>query len=280
MKKDLAYLLKKKINGRPITMVTAYDFPTARIADQAGVDAILVGDSVGTNMLGYASEREVTMEDMLHHTAAAARGIQEAFFFTDMPYRSAETPHDAEKNARRFLEKGAACVKLEGWRDKCRVVSYLSRIKIPVCAHIGYNPQIHGARPRVFGASVQEARELIESAGLLEKAGAALLILEKIPEEVAGIITGNLRIPVIGIGSGRRCDGQILVINDILGISDRTFKHARRFMDFHTLALKAIRNYIVTVEKRRFPAERHAHHGESVVADALEASTPKVIKTR
>jgi 3-methyl-2-oxobutanoate hydroxymethyltransferase len=260
MKKDLAYLVKKKKNGRPITMVTAYDCPTARIADEAGVDAVLVGDSVGTNMLGYDSEREVTMEDMLHHTAAAARGIKETYFFADMPYRSAETPHDAEKNARKILEKGAACVKLEGWREKCGVVAYLSKKNIPVCAHIGYNPQIHGARPRVFGASAEEARELLESASLLEKAGAILLILEKVPEEVAGIITKALRIPVIGIGSGRLCDGQVLVINDILGISERIYKHARAFLTYKADVLKAIRSYAEAVENGSFPGEEHVHH--------------------
>jgi 3-methyl-2-oxobutanoate hydroxymethyltransferase len=260
MKKDLAYLEKKKKNGRPITMVTAYDCPTARIADEAGVDAVLVGDSVGTNMLGYASEREVTMEDMLHHTAAAARGIQNAYFFADMPYRSAETPLDAEKNAQRLLGKGALCVKLEGWREECGIVAYLSKKSIPVCAHIGYNPQIHGAKPKVFGANAREARELIESAGLLEKAGAILLILEKVPEEVAGIITKALRIPVIGIGSGRLCDGQVLVINDVLGIGERSFRHARAFMDYRTKALDALRAYTAAVENGSFPAEEHVHH--------------------
>ena len=241
-------------------MVTAYDCPTARIADEAGVDAVLVGDSVGTNVLGYASEREVTMEDMLHHTAAAARGIQEAFFFADMPYRSAETPQDAKKNALRLLGKGALCVKIEGWREECGIVAYLSKKRISVCAHIGYNPQIHGARPKVFGANAREARELIESASLLEKAGAVLLILEKVPEEVAGMITKSLTIPVIGIGSGRLCDGQVLVINDVLGIGERSFRHARAFMDYRAKALDALRVYTAAVEKGAFPAEEHVHH--------------------
>lgn len=241
-------------------MVTAYDCPTARIADKAGIDAVLVGDSVGTNVLGYVSEREVTMEDMLHHTAAAARGIKNAYFFTDMPYRSADTPHNAEKNARRLLENGAECVKLEGWREKCPVVAHLTGKKIPVCAHIGYNPQVYGPSPRVFGAGAAEARELIESARLLEKAGAVLLILEKVPEEISGIITRELRIPVIGIGSGRWCDGQVLVINDVLGISERNFRHACAFMDYRVQALEALRAYAAAVEKGVFPAEQHVHH--------------------
>jgi len=260
MKKNISDLVNKKKNGIPITMVTAYDFPTAQIADEAGVDAILVGDSVGTNMLGYASEREVTMEDMLHHTAAAARGIKNAYFFADLPFQSAETLLDAEKNSRRLLEKGAECVKLEGWREKCGVVAHLSQKNIPVCAHIGYNPQIHGASPKVFGTSAKEAERLVESARMLEKAGAVLLIIEKVPEEVAGIITKNLRIPVVGIGSGRWCDGQILVINDVLGISGRTFKHARAFLDFRTQALSSLRTYAAEVEKGGFPAEENVHH--------------------
>jgi 3-methyl-2-oxobutanoate hydroxymethyltransferase len=260
MKKNIDYLLNMKKNSRPITMVTAYDFPTAQIADQAGIDAILVGDSVGTNMLGYASEQEVTMEDMLHHTAAAARGITTAFFLADLPYHSIETPDDAEKNSRRLLEKGAECVKLEGWREKCGVVAHLSQKNISVCAHIGYNPQIHGARPKVFGATAEEAQLLIESALLLEKAGAVLLIIEKVPEEVAGIITKNLRIPTIGIGSGRFCSGQVLVMNDLLGISGRVFKHARAFMDYRTRALEALREYAAEVENGGFPEEKNVHH--------------------
>jgi 3-methyl-2-oxobutanoate hydroxymethyltransferase len=260
MKKDLAYLHKKKKSGRPITMVTAYDCPTARIADEAGIDAILVGDSVGTNVLGYASEREVTMADMLHHTAAAARGVSRAFFFADMPYRAAETLRNAERNALKLLALGAACVKLEGWSENCALVAYLTRENIPVCAHIGYNPQIHGARPKVFGADAQEARALIESACLLEKAGAVLLILEKVPEEVAGIITKALHIPVVGIGSGRHCDGQVLVVNDVLGMAERRFRHARAFMQYRERATAALRTYAAAVEKRSFPADRHAHH--------------------
>jgi 3-methyl-2-oxobutanoate hydroxymethyltransferase len=260
MKKDLAYLCDKKKSGRPITMVTAYDCPTARAADEAGIDAVLVGDSVGTNVLGYASEREVTMEDMLHHTAAAARGIRQAWFFADMPYQSADTPLSAEKNARKLLEKGAECVKFEGWREKCPVVAYLTGKNIPVCAHIGYNPQVHGAKPKVFGADATEARELIESARLLEKAGAILLILEKVPEEVSGIITKALRIPVVGIGSGRLCDGQVLVVNDVLGISEQKFRHARAFSDLRLRALDAMKAYAAAVENSAFPAEEHVHH--------------------
>ena len=222
-------------------------------------------------MLGYASEREVTMADMLHHTAAAARGIKTPFFSptcrTAPPttrVRPKKTPGGSSKRGR--------CVKLEGWREKSGVIAHLTKKNIPVCAHIGYNPQIHGARPKVFGADRNEARVLIESARLLEQAGAVLLIVEKVPEEVAGIIAGSLRIPVIGIGSGGSCDGQILVINDVLGISERCFRHARAFMNYRALALKALRAYVAEVERGAFPAEVHVHHIDIKQLTGLGAS--------
>jgi 3-methyl-2-oxobutanoate hydroxymethyltransferase len=270
MKKNLASLYTKKKNGIPITMVTAYDFPTARIADAVGVDAVLVGDSVGTNMLGYASEREVSMADMLHHAAAVARGTREAFLLADLPFRSVDTGPDAEKNSFALIERGITCVKLEGWREKCGIVAHLSNNKIPVCAHIGYNPQLHGPKPKVFGSTVEEARELVESARKLEEAGAVLLVLEKITEEVAGSITKELRIPTIGIGSGRLCDGQVLVMNDLLGMTGQRFKHARAFMDFNALASEAIKSYVAEVEKRNFPAEQNVHHAGPDVVKGLK----------
>jgi len=260
MKRNLDYLLKKKKNLDPITMVTAYDFPTAQIADEAGVDAVLVGDSVGTNMLGYASEQEVTLSDMVHHTSAVARGIKNAWLLADLPFQSAETPTAAEKNARFLLEAGAEVVKIEGWAGKRAIVAHLAKKKIPVCAHIGYNPQLQGMKPKVFGASVDGARQLIESALRLEDAGAVLIVLEKITEEVAGLITESLRIPTIGIGSGRSCDGQVLVINDILGLSPKTFRHARSFINLRELTLKAIQAYRAAVETRGFPEEKNVHH--------------------
>ena len=257
MEKTLDYLRAKKKNGIPIVMLTAYDCVMARIEDEAGVDAILVGDSVGTNVLGYASERDVTMADMVHHTAAVARGVRHAYLLADMPYRSADTFRTAEKHAGRLLGAGAECVKIEGWRDRRRIIARLSEKKIPVCAHIGYNPQIHGL-PRVFGRTAVEALDLVQSALLLQEAGAVLLIVEKIPREVAAIITQTLSIPVIGIGCGAQCNGQVLVINDLLGALPRTFKHARRYMDLYGSAFKAVESFGRDVFKRRFPAARHA----------------------
>jgi 3-methyl-2-oxobutanoate hydroxymethyltransferase len=269
MKKELEYLVEKKKRGQPITMVTAYDFPTARIADEAGVDALLVGDSVGTNMLGYSSERDVTMADMLHHAAAVARAAKRAFLLVDMPYHAADTAEEALKNARAFAGCGIACVKIEGWREKCAIVAHLSAKGIPVCGHIGYNPQLHGPKPKVFGTTADEAKSLLESARELEAAGARLIVLEKVTEEVAAAISKKLSIPTIGIGSGRFCDGQVLVMNDLLGMTGRTFKHARAFMDFHALAGEAIKEYVSAVEQRSFPAEGNVHHAGADVVKGL-----------
>jgi 3-methyl-2-oxobutanoate hydroxymethyltransferase len=234
------------------------------------VDAILVGDSVGTNVLGYASEQEVTLADMVHHTRAVARGVQSAFLIADLPFRSADEPFQAETNARLLLENGADCVKLEGWGEKRFVVEHLAKKKIAVCAHIGYNPQVHGMKAKIFGASAAEAHALIESARALQEAGAVLIIMEKLPEEVAGIITESLTIPTIGIGSGRRCNGQVLVVNDILGISPRAFKHARAFANFHALAQVAVRGYTDAVENREFPAEENFRHIDARELEKLQ----------
>jgi 3-methyl-2-oxobutanoate hydroxymethyltransferase len=258
MKKDINFLLNKKKQGIPITMVTAYDCPTAHIEDAAGIDAVLVGDSLGTNVLGYSSERDVTMTDMIHHTAAVARGIRQAFVLADLPFRSVETNSEAEKNADLLVRNGAECVKIEGWREMCPVIEYLSKKQFRVCAHIGYNPQIHGFRPRTFGKTAAEAQDLLESGCLLQDSGAQLIVVEKITTEVAGVIAGKLRIPVIGIGSGPLCDGQVLVINDLLGFSETTFRHVRRFAESYQTALEAVTAYAEEVEKRRFPAHAHS----------------------
>jgi 3-methyl-2-oxobutanoate hydroxymethyltransferase len=275
MKKDINFLLGKKKRGVPITMVTAYDFPTARIEDDAGIDAVLVGDSVGTNVLGYGSEREVSMADMVHHTAAVARGIRQAFILADLPFGSVESALEAEKNADLLVKSGAECVKLEGWRERCPVIEHLSKRQFIVCAHIGYNPQIHGSRPRTFGKSSDEARDLLESGRMLQDSGAQLVIVEKITTEVAGLITQELHIPVIGIGSGPLCDGQVLVINDLLGLSERTFRHVRRFAEFHRAALSAVSDYAEAVEKRRFPAEEHTRYMDSAERHAFQENTKK-----
>ena len=257
-KKDGAYLRRKKEAHEPIVMLTCYDYPTAVLEDQAGIDVILVGDSVGTNILGYASETEVTVEDMVHHLRAVRRGVEKAYVLLDMPYRSFETPETALENARIFLTNGADGVKLEGGLEQDPVVRALVQAGIEVCGHIGFTPQTLGSKGKVQGKSFDQAKVLIQSALALEEAGVIMLVLELVTEDLAGLITEQLRIPTIGIGAGRFCDGQVLVINDVLGISPFTRKIAKRYQEYQDLTLQAIRSYREDIEQRRFPTEANA----------------------
>lgn len=262
-------LLDKMKAGIPVSMVTAYDAPAARILLECGVDVLLVGDSVGTNVLGYASEQEVTMQDMIHHCKAVARGAHGGYILADIPFGGAADPEKALENARLLVEAGAQSIKIEGWENKKAVVSYLAERDIAVCGHIGYNPQYHGSRGRVFGRDTQVARELLRSARVLEEAGARMLIIEKVPEEVAKIIADRSSIPVIGIGSGRFCDGQVLVLHDIIGLAPRTFRHARQYAQVHMVISDAVTRFREDVEQHRFPGMEHASHVDAAQADAL-----------
>lgn len=258
IKKDI--LFEKKRNNEPIVMATAYDYAMARFEEEAGVDVVLVGDSVGTNVLGYADETEVTMADMLHHCKAVVRGISKAFCIVDMPFGAADDPFKALENGRLLIGTGADCVKIEGWADNKSIIECLSGKGIDVCGHIGYNPQIHGPRGKVFGKDEAQARELIKSAQILQDAGAIMIVIEKVPFEVASLIAEKCTIPIIGIGSGKGCDGQVLVVNDILGFGEKTFRHAKKYMDFRTEASTAIRNYCSEVRSRIFPGETNSVH--------------------
>jgi 3-methyl-2-oxobutanoate hydroxymethyltransferase len=260
MKKNINFLLEKKHDGIPVTMLTAYDYPTAKILDEAGIDSILVGDSVGTNVLGYQSEQEVTIADMLHHLRAVARAVKTAFVVVDLPFGTVDDPWIALENGRLLIENGADCVKVEGWGEKKNVIACLAESGIPVCAHIGYNPQIHGGKAKIFGKDASQAHELIESAMILQDAGANVLVIEKVPHEVGSIVSSRLSIPVIGIGSGNGCDGQVLVVHDILGMGERVFKHAKKYMNFWNLALKAVNEYKNDVVSRDFPSEENSWH--------------------
>jgi len=254
MKKNLQYLVDKKRAGAPITVVTAYDYPTARILDEAGVDAVLVGDSVGTNCLGYKSERQVTIYDMIHHTAAVCRAVENAFIIADLPYGAADTIDGALFNSKMLTDCGADCVKIEGWGEKAEIVKCLHANGFTVCAHIGYNPQMH-SKPQVFGKDEYEAAELMDSAKILCDAGASLMVLEMIPALLSEEVSKWLPTPTIGIGSGNRCDGQVLVVNDLLGMSPKIYKHARPFADFKELMYEAFKDYIDAVSAREFPGE-------------------------
>ena len=259
MKKDITYLHSKKWEGQPITVLTCYDYPTACLQDDAEIDIVFVGDSVGTNILGYKSETEVTMADMRHHLRAVRRGVTHAYLLVDMPYAADRDAEQAVANAEHFLSDGADGVKLEGGIEKVPIVTALAEQGIETCAHIGHNPQIHGSKAATHGKTFAKAKRLIEAASALADAGAKLIVLEKITEEVSQIITETIDIPTIGIGAGRYCDGQVLVINDVLGIA-RPFKHARRYQDYDHLTFEAISQYIYDVENGDFPRDENVVH--------------------
>lgn len=270
MRQKLLTILEKKKNGTPFSVVTAYDYPTAKIEEEVGIDIILVGDSVGTNALGYSDETEVTMADMVHHLKAVCRGAPNSCIMVDLPFGTAPDPFKAFENARILVDNGADVVKIEGWEDKKNTVIYLTEMGIPVCGHIGYNPQQHGAKAHVFGKDAAGASELIRSAQTLEQAGAVLLVIEKVAEEVCRYITDKISIPVIGIGSGRFCDGQVLVFHDIVGLGERSFKHARAFATLRETTASALRCYKNEVEQRNFPAEDNVVHiNEMILQEAV-----------
>lgn len=227
--------------------------------DEAGIDIVFVGDSVGTNVLGYKNETQVTMGDMRHHLKAVRRGVTDAYLLVDMPYAADRDVAQAVTNAKTFISDGADGVKLEGGPEKIHIVTALTEYGIDTCAHIGHNPQIHGTKASTHGKTFAKAKYLIEAAAALAEAGAKLIVLEKITEEVSQIITDTLNIPTIGIGAGRGCDGQVLVINDILGIGP-PLKHAKRYQDYNQLTFEAICRYKEEVASGAFPTDANTTH--------------------
>jgi 3-methyl-2-oxobutanoate hydroxymethyltransferase len=264
-RKDLAFMHAKKAAGQKITMLTGYDYPTACIEDQAEIDIILVGDSVGTNVLGYASEREVTMADMVHHLKAVRRGVTQAYVLVDLPYQSYETWQQALTNATTLLTHGADAVKLEGGLEQVETIRRLTAQGIDVCGHIGFTPQtLHhpGRKARIQGRSSAQAIALLENAMAVEQAGAQMLVLELIPEVLGKAITECLRIPTIGIGAGRFCDGQVLIIHDLLGLTPFHLRFVKRYQQYRELTLQAIADYKHEVEAGAFPASDMAFEME------------------
>jgi len=257
MKKNSEYLLSKKQAQQKIVALTCYDYPTALLEEQAGVDMLFVGDSVGTNILGYQDETEVTMDDIVHHLKAVRRGAKESYVLADLPYGSYETPQQALDNARILVSHGADGVKLEGVREE--VVKYLIEHNIEVCGHLGLLPQTQHKKA-VQGKKFEQAKELILGAATLEKLGIFMLVLELIPEELGQIITDNSGMPTIGIGSGRFTDGQVLIVNDILGITPYKLRLAKKYQDYQTLSLDTIKQYREEVEQKVFPAEDNVRH--------------------
>jgi 3-methyl-2-oxobutanoate hydroxymethyltransferase len=258
-------------------MLTAYDFPTARLLDAAGIDILLVGDSVGNNVLGYASTLPVTMEEMLHHVKAVARGTRRALVVADMPYLSYQTGRrDALRNAGRFLkEAGAAAVKIEGGRRRAALVRAMVEAEIPVMGHIGLLPQsvhVMGGY-KVQGKRMDEARALVEDAQALEEAGAFSIVLEGMPEPVGRRVTQAVGIPTLGIGAGRFCDGQVLVFHDVVGLSPGPGpRFVRRYADLAGVISDAARRFIDDVRSGAFPSEAETYAMPAPVEGAQDGT--------
>ncbi len=248
----ISYLRQKKREGEKITMLTAYDSFMAKAVDEAGIDAILVGDSLGMVVLGYDSTTHVTMNDMIRHSLAVRRGVKRALLIGDMPYKSFDTAKIAVNNAQRFIkEAGCDAVKLEG--ESYEAVSAIIKAGIPVLGHLGLTPQT-ATEFKVQGKDAKSADNILKAALRLEKIECFAIVLECIPAELAAIISSRLSIPTIGIGAGPNCDGQVLVINDILGLYDKFLpKFAKRYVHLGESAKEAILRYKKEVEEGEFP---------------------------
>lgn len=264
---------KKGPESPPLVMVTAYDAPTSRIAHAAGVDLILVGDSLAMVVLGFDDTLQVTVDDMVHHTGAVARAGPDPFIVADLPWMgyhvsTTETLH----NAARLVRAGAQSVKLEGGRKRVPMVQALVDAEIPVMGHLGLTPQSLLAMGgfRVQGKSVDAAAELIEDATALAEAGVFAIVLEGIPEAVAAKITGSVPVPTIGIGAGSDCDGQVLVFHDLVGLEDRIHpKFVRRYANLSEAAVAAVGSFVADVRSGDFPDETETYHASDAVTEAL-----------
>ncbi len=259
-------IAKLYADGVRIATITAYDYPTAGLVDEAGIPLILVGDSLAQVMLGYDTTVRVSMDEMLHHTKAVVRGTRRALIVADLPFLSYSTTEDAIANAGRFMrEAGTQAVKLEGGVRSARTIEALVRAGIPVMGHIGLTPQAINTigKVRVQGKSREQARQLLSDALAVQEAGAFAVVLELVPGQLAAAITERLRIPTIGIGAGAGCSGQIQVITDTLGLGDWTPRHARTYADLHGTILDAVSRYRADVEAGTFPGP-----AETVLMDA------------
>jgi len=261
-------------DGERIPMLTAYDFPTARILDDAGIPMILVGDSLGQVVLGYDSTVRVTMDEMLHHTRAVTRGARRALVIGDMPFLSYASVDEAIENAGRFLRDGGAqAVKIEGGVRSARIVEALVKAGIPVQGHIGWTPQsAHGlgGKVKVQGKSREAARALLSDAVAIQEAGAFSIVLELVPEQLASLITSRLRIPTIGIGAGAGCAGQVQVVNDLLGLGDFIPRHAKPYADLRGTIAAAAAAYARDVAAGTFPGpEQTVRMDDAVLDEAL-----------
>lgn len=267
-------LQEKKQRGEPITMLTAYDYPTALLVDRAGIDIILVGDSLAMVVLGHENTVAVTMEEMLHHCKAVARGAKYPLLVGDMPFLSYQVDRrEAVRNAGRFLKEGGMdVVKLEGGQEMADTVKAIVDAGIPVMGHIGLTPQSISKLGgfRVQGKSVEAAKKLLADAAALEEAGAFSIILEAVPDRLAQLITERVKIPTIGIGAGPHCDGQVLVIHDLIGLFDRfTPKFVKRYANIFPILTQALEQYKEEVLSGAFPGREHSFTMPDEVYEAL-----------
>lgn len=274
MKNTATSIMQMKNSGHKISMLTAYDYTTARLLDEAGVNTILVGDSLGNVILGYEDTISVTVEDMIHHSAAVARGAKNALVVTDLPFMSYQTSvYDAVVNAGRLMKEGrAGAVKLEGGKEVCPQIKAIVSAGIPVVAHLGLTPQSINAFGgfKVQGKTETAAKKLIEDAKAVEEAGAFLLVLECVPAKLAKLVTESINIPTIGIGAGAGCDGQVLVIYDMLGMfSDFKPKFVKHFANAGDVIREAVKTYIAEINDGTFPAEEHCYKIDDEVIDKL-----------
>ena len=274
MKNTVQTFKEAKSNHTKLAMLTAYDYSTAKLQDEAGIHGILVGDSLGNVILGYEDTISVTMEDMIHHGAAVARGAKNALVVVDMPFMSYQTSvDDAVVNAGRLMKEGRAnAVKLEGGVSVCPQIKAITDAGIPVMAHLGLTPQSINAFGgfKVQGKNEAAAQKLIDDAKAVEEAGAFALVLECVPAKLAKIISEQLTIPTIGIGAGAGCDGQILVYQDMLGMfSDYTPKFVKRFAEVGSVMKEAFANYIKEVQAETYPAEEHTFKIDDEVLEKL-----------
>ncbi|THE15185.1 3-methyl-2-oxobutanoate hydroxymethyltransferase [Bacillus timonensis] len=262
--KQTTEFLKMKQRKEPIVMLTAYDYPSAKLAEESGVDMILVGDSVGMVVLGYDSTIPVTVDDMIHHTKAVKRGAMDTFIVTDMPFMSYHVSRsETLKNAARIIqESGAHAVKVEGAKDVIYTISALTEAGIPVVAHLGLTPQAVGVLGgyKVQGKDAESARQLIEDAKKVEEAGAIALVLECVPKQLGEEVTNSVSIPTIGIGAGNQTDGQVLVFHDVISYGvNRVPKFVKQYASVNEPILQGLSNYVDEVKARSFPEEKHTY---------------------
>lgn len=274
MKNTVITVKKAKEDNVKLTMLTAYDYSTAKLINAAGINLILVGDSLGNVILGYEDTISVTMEDMIHHAKAVAKGAPDALVVVDMPFMSYQTSaYDAVVNAGRLMKEGRAnAVKLEGGKEVCPQIEAIVAAGIPVCAHLGLTPQAINAfgGHKVQGKSEQAAKKLVDDAIAVENAGAFAVVLECVPAKLAKVISEKLSIPTIGIGAGAGCDGQVLVYQDVLGMfSDFTPKFVKRFANVGEIMTQAFKDYDAAVKDGSFPQEQHTYAIDDDVIEKL-----------